>query len=201
MTAPPDFPTWEQLYQNRPVEGMPWFYPHLDPDLAGALDRLAIAAGRALDLGTGPGTQAIELARRGLDVTGTDLSAAAVAGAARRAEAAGVAVRFVEDDILASRIGETFDLVFDRGCFHVLDPERRGDYARGVHGLLRPGGFLFLKTFSAKQPGTMGPHRFRPEDIRATFEGLFEVESIEETVYQGTLDPLPFALFSVLRRR
>ena len=36
--------------------------------------------------------------------------------------------------------------------------------------------------------------------IRAAFEGRFDVKSIHETVYQGTLSPLPIALFSVLSR-
>jgi 2-polyprenyl-3-methyl-5-hydroxy-6-metoxy-1,4-benzoquinol methylase len=201
MTTPPRFPAWDLRYQDQPVETMPWFYPHLDPDLAQALDRLGINSGKALDLGTGPGTQAIALAKRGLDVTGSDLSSAAVAGAQRLAASEGVDVRFLEDDILASRISETFDLVFDRGCFHVIDPEARPDYVQKLHQLIGLNGYLFVKTFSIKQPGTQGPHRFSPDDIRAVFEPVFNVESITETVYQGTLDPLPFALFCVLRRR
>jgi cyclopropane fatty-acyl-phospholipid synthase-like methyltransferase len=201
MTAPPRFPTWELLYQGQPVDTMPWYYPHLDPDLAAALDRLGIAAGRALDLGTGPGTQAIALARRGLDVTATDLSPAAVTLASSRAAAEGVEVRFVQDDVLASKLEGGFDVVFDRGCFHVLDPERRPDYVRTLHRLVRAGGRLFLKTFSDKQAGTQGPYRFSAGEIRSAFEPLFAVESIIETVYQGRLDPLPFALFTVLERR
>ena len=36
--------------------------------------------------------------------------------------------------------------------------------------------------------------------IRALFGERFDVRSIDETVYQGTLTPLPIALFSVLSR-
>jgi hypothetical protein len=60
---------WDERYKDQPVETMPWFYADLDADLAQALDRLGIGSGKALDLGTGPGTQAIALAKRGLDVT------------------------------------------------------------------------------------------------------------------------------------
>ena len=42
---------------------------------------------RFLDVGSGPGTQAIALARRGFRVTATDLSVAAVEGARQRARA------------------------------------------------------------------------------------------------------------------
>jgi 2-polyprenyl-3-methyl-5-hydroxy-6-metoxy-1,4-benzoquinol methylase len=201
MTEPSRFPPWDQRYKDQPVETMPWFYPDLDPDLAQALYRLGINSGKALDLGTGPGTQAIALAKRGFDVTATDLSPAAVASAERRAAAESVQVRFLQDDILASQLEETFDVVFDRGCFHVIDPKHRAEYAQRVHGLVEPLGHLFLKTFSVKQPGPRGPYRFAPEDIASVFDSRFDVMSITETVYQGMLDPLPFALFCVLRRR
>ncbi len=192
---------WEQRYQDQAVETMPWFYPHLDPDLAGALTRLNLTIGRVLDLGTGPGTQAIALAQRGFDVTAVDLSPSAVAQAERRAAAEGARVRFLQDDILDSQLTETFDFIFDRGCFHVIDPARRTDYVGKVHKLVRPGGFLFLKCFSVKQPGTEGPYRFAPADIRALFGPRFEVESLIDTVYQGTLEVLPQALFATLRHR
>jgi methylase of polypeptide subunit release factors len=71
---------------------MPWFYSELDDDLAQSLDALGLRSGSALDLGTGPGTQAIQLAQRGFDVTATDLSVAAVRLASARAEAQGLRI-------------------------------------------------------------------------------------------------------------
>jgi hypothetical protein len=62
------FPQWDELYVTHPAESMPWFYPGIDPDRAPAIERHA-ASGRALDLGTGPGTEALVLAERGFDVT------------------------------------------------------------------------------------------------------------------------------------
>jgi 2-polyprenyl-3-methyl-5-hydroxy-6-metoxy-1,4-benzoquinol methylase len=195
------FPDWREIYRERPIEQMPWFCPELDPDVAAALDRLGLTSGKALDLGTGPGTQAIGLAKRGFDTTGSDVSEAAVADASRRAEAAGTAVRFVADDILASELGETFDVVLDRGCFHVMAPEQRPKVVASIAKLVRPGGYLLLKTFSAKQPGDFGPYRFTPADIGEAFLSAFDIESIQETIYQGQLVPPPFALFSVLSRK
>lgn len=201
MTTPPrQFPDWEALYQAQPRETMPWFYAGLDPDLEAALKRAGLKRGRLLDLGTGPGTQAIELAARGYEVTASDLSATAIARASEAAAARGVAVKFVVDDVLASRLEGTFDAIFDRGCFHVLAPADRTRYVEVVAARLAPGGLLLLKTFSRQQPGEEGPHRFAPDDIREVFAPAFTLESAEETVYQGTLDPLPRALFSTLRR-
>src|SRR5690242_2069638 len=73
-----EFPRWEELYQQQEVESMPWFNPELDEDLENALDEVGLRGGNALDLGTGPGTQAIHLARRGFAVTATDISEAAI---------------------------------------------------------------------------------------------------------------------------
>ena len=193
------FPGWDAMYQQQAVETMPWFYPELDDDLRQALDRLGLRRGDALDLGTGPGTQAIQLVRRGFAVTAVDISEAAIRLAREKAEVQGLTITWQQDDVLATRLSGPFDLIFDRGCFHVLPPERRPDYARTIAGLLKPGGYFFLKCFSHLQPGTQGPHRFTPEQIRAIFGSHLQVQSIEETVYQGTLDPLPHALFCVLQ--
>lgn len=202
MSADPQSPSsaWDQRYQQQAVETMPWFYPMLDDDLAQALDALGLRSGSVLDLGTGPGTQAIQLAQRGFDVTATDLSEAAIRLAQERAQALGLAIRWQQDDILSSRLTGPFDLIFDRGCFHVLPPERRQDYVVTVATLLKPGSFFFLKCFSQLQPGTQGPNRFTPAQIQSIFSTRLQVCLVSETVYQGTLDPLPRALFCVVQR-
>jgi len=198
--GPRGFPSWDELYRNDTVESLPWFFAELDRDLAKALDQNAVKPGaRVLDQGTGPGTQARELAKRGYVVTASDLSPHAIDYAERHAE--GAKITFVVDDVLATKLTGPFDAIFDRGCFHVLPPEARAGYAASMQRLLAPGGFLFLKTFSHLQPGDQGPHRFRPEDIRAVFAEKFDVLDVVESEFQGQLDPRPKALFSTLRRR
>jgi cyclopropane fatty-acyl-phospholipid synthase-like methyltransferase len=195
-----EFPHWEELYQHQEIESMPWFNPELDDDLENALDELGLRTKSTLDLGTGPGTQAIHLACRGFAVTATDISEAAIRLASEKARKQGLEIIWVQDDILDTRLDQQFDLIFDRGLFHVLAPERRGDYVRIVSGLLKTGGYLFLKCFSRLQPGEQGPYRFTPEQIREIFGGQLNVLSIKKTVYQGTLDPLPCALFCTMQR-
>jgi cyclopropane fatty-acyl-phospholipid synthase-like methyltransferase len=195
-----EFPHWEELYQEQGVESMPWFNPELDYDLEYALGVLGLRSGSALDLGTGPGTQAIHLARRGFAVTATDISEAAIRLASEKAQKQGLELTWEQDDILETRLDRQFDLIFDRGCFHVLAPEQRGDYVMIVSDLLKTDGYLFLKCFSRLQPGEEGPYRFTPEQIREIFGGRLKVLLIKETVYQGTLDPLPRALFCTMRR-
>jgi uncharacterized protein YbjT (DUF2867 family) len=200
--APEDrqFPEWGQLYRDQSVEGMPWYYEPLDPDLENALVRYGMKTGQGLDIGSGPGTQAMALAAHGYQMTGTDLAEAAVEIATAKARERGLAVEFKADDILQTKLSGPYDFAFDRGCFHVLPAASRPDYVRTVLGLLRSGGYLFLKTFSEREPGSIGPHRFTADDIRSIFGETFEVLSTEETIYQGTREPEPRALFSVLRK-
>ncbi len=200
MNKEREFPDWEQLYQDKSVESMPWFNPNLDQDLAQALTKLNLHTSTALDLGTGPGTQAMALAERGFKITATDLSSTAIQKAEAIAQEKGLDIAWKQDDILNSRLEQEFDFVFDRGCFHVFPPERRPDYIRVVANLIKPNGYLFLKCFSHLEQREEGPYRFTPEEIKEIFSSRFNVISVEDTVYQGTLDPLPRALFCVLQK-
>ncbi len=69
--------------------------------LLGADELLAAAAGAAtvLDVGCGSGRLTAELARRGAEVTGIDVSESRMAAAAERAEAEGLHVRIVAADM------------------------------------------------------------------------------------------------------
>lgn len=199
MTGENGFGKWERLYRELPAETMYWFLPGLDPDVAAGLERFDVHGGTVLDLGTGAGTQAAALAERGFEVTATDISPTAIATA--KARSGDRAVAFRVDDVLATRLpAAAFALVLDRGCYHILPPDRRAAYAAAVHRLLAPDGLLFLKTFGADEPRDDGPHRFTPDEIAAAFRPHFTVEWTAASEFHGTLRPVPKALFAVLRR-
>ena len=68
---------------------------------------------RVLDLPCGQGRHSIELARRGYDVTGVDLSPFMLDVARTRAAAAGVQVRWLEGDMRRPPGGESFDVILN----------------------------------------------------------------------------------------
>ncbi len=199
VPAPTDW--WEDLYRTADVSQLPWFTPSLDVDLGTALLAHLKDGGRVLDLGTGPGTQAIALAKRGYDVVATDVAPSAIAKAKHVAAREGVRIDFRVDNILESRLEDGLvDAIIDRGVFHVLPPGSRPRYVDTVRRILRPRGYLFLKAFSDQEPRQEGPYHFSPAELRSSFEGAFEVLSIEDAKFQGTLREPPKALIAVCRR-
>lgn len=70
-----------------------------------------------------------------------------------------------------------------------------------VANLLKPRRYLLLKCFSSQETREEGPYRFTPEEIQQIFADRFQLRSAVQTVYHGTLDPFPKALFCILEKR
>src|SRR5947208_11973377 len=204
MSGPPGAtgPTgdWETLYATSDVATLPWYNPVLDTDIERALKAHRLRGARILDLGTGPATQAMNLAKRGFEVLATDISSSAIQKAKAAAKAAGLSIEFRVDNVIASKLEPNLvDAIMDRGVFHVLPKDKRPTYVQTVHRILRPSGWLFLKCFSDKEPGTWGPFRLAESELRGYFRGTFEVRSVVETVFYGNVKPPPKALFATFQ--
>lgn len=184
---------WDGFYtdRSRPV---PFFVAKPDENLASYVDRGLLTPGRALDLGCGPGRNALYLASLGFQVDAVDLSPAAVAWAGERAREAGADIRFHRGDAFelpAAELGGPYDLIHDSGCFHHLPPHRRVSYLSLVDRALAPGGHLALTSFAAGEGGSgselpdadfyrasglQGGLAYTPESLRWIFSDLTEVE-------------------------
>ena len=110
----------------------------------------ALPPGRAVDLGSGTGRNAIYLARHGWDAVGVEMSGYAVDVARRKATAQRVAARFVQGDVTRLRdldIGAPFNLFMDGGCYHTIPPGRRDAYAESVTAVAAPHARLIMVGF------------------------------------------------------
>jgi hypothetical protein len=58
------------------------------------------------------------------------------------------------------------------------DVDRRR-YVGGLAQVLRPGGRLFLLSFSDEEPGTEGPRRVSRQELYGAFADGWEVESVQ----------------------
>lgn len=101
---------------------------------------------RVLDLCCGHGRHAIELARRGCEVTGVDLSAKALRLARRTTREAGLDIRWQRCDMREIAFQEEFDAAINMftsfGYLKSEDEDRR--VLDGVAAALRPGGRFLI---------------------------------------------------------
>ncbi|HET7017306.1 MAG TPA: class I SAM-dependent methyltransferase [Streptosporangiaceae bacterium] len=137
----------------------------LADDLAGWLGNPA--GQRILDCACGTGFPAIELARRGYDVTCSDGSALMLGYFKRRADLAAVSLQAsqVRWEELADYFGATFDVVMCRGCAlpyagtwdDDAPPDRQAlaNSVRQFAACLKEGGRLYVDT--APEPKSAGP--------------------------------------------
>jgi SAM-dependent methyltransferase len=134
-----------------------------------ALEAAMPAGGRLLDLGCGPGHDAVHLARRGHRVVAVDLSPAMVAAARARAAAAGVADRVSVEAIgiheVAALPAGPFDGIYsDFGALNCV-PDLPA-VARACAQRLRPGGKLVVCVMGRHVPWERVHDRLRGDGRR-----------------------------------
>ncbi|MFC4854830.1 class I SAM-dependent methyltransferase [Actinophytocola glycyrrhizae] len=202
---------WEEFYgdRERPV---PFFAAKPDENLVSYLERGLLPPGRALDIGCGPGRNAVHLAAAGFSVDAVDLSDAALTWAKERAGDADI--RFLCGDVFSMELGE-YDLVYDSGCFHHLPPHRRVSYLSLLDRCLKPGGHFGLACFAAGEMGSEAPDAelyrkgrlegglgYTPESLRWIFSELTEVELRRMTEEQADspLYGVPFLWTALFER-
>jgi SAM-dependent methyltransferase len=106
---------------------------------------------RLLDVGCGPGRHALALARRGMEVTGVDLSPDFVDLARAGAAAEGLTATFTVGDVRDLPYDSEFDAVvcLCQGGFGLLGGRDEAAVFSRIVRALRPGGGLALTAFSA----------------------------------------------------
>ena len=169
---------WEKRYEQKKT---PWDTGRPDSHLVQLIATWPNTGGRVLEIGCGSGTNAVWLAGRGFQVTGMDISSGAIELAKQRAEQSGAECCFIADDFLARQANGTFELLFDRGCFHCMGTdERRNLFVSHAAACLEPGGLWFsLLGNSDQQMEGEGPPRLSAAQICSCVEPAFEVLRLE----------------------
>jgi len=144
------------------------------------IEELGLKPGaKILDVGCGTGRHSIELARRGFDVTGIDLSEAMLAKA--RAKAVGLNVRFIQADATKFVFDEPFDAVIGlcEGAFGLLSTTDEPVFQPlkilgNVSSSLKPGGLAVFTVLSASR-------HIRMHGPEAVAKGVYDPHTLVET--------------------
>ncbi|MFJ7935331.1 class I SAM-dependent methyltransferase [Sporosarcina sp. NPDC096371] len=145
---------WNDFYADR-EKVIPFFANKPDENLVAYFEKELLHPGSALELGCGPGRNAIYLAEQGCTVDAVDLSEPSLQWATERAQERNLSVNFIHKNIFDITIkDETYDIVYDSGCFHHIAPHRRMDYIHLVQKALKPGGYFSITCFV--QGGELG---------------------------------------------
>ncbi|MGH7337864.1 MAG: class I SAM-dependent methyltransferase, partial [Myxococcota bacterium] len=192
---------WNEHYA---AGNLPWDTGEPDEHLVRFVRGGGVAAGRALEIGCGTGTNGVWLAEQGFSVLGVDVSPLAVTKANARLADRKRDCRFEVRDFLTESLPEgPFAFVFDRGCFHVFDDAAtRERFAERVAALLAPGAvWLSLIGSTEGPPREEGPPRRSARDVTAAIEPALEIVELRATVFETTLEAPPEAWFCLARRR
>jgi len=152
---------WEEKYRARSI---PWDRGAISPALLGWVEDGELpVGGRILIPGCGLGHEAVELARRGFQVTALDIAPTALAHLAEELAAAGVDAERVCADALTWQPSQPFDAIYEQTCLCALDPSHWSAYERQLFAWLRPGGKLFALFMQTEGPGGPPYHCALPE--------------------------------------
>ncbi|MDR9500159.1 MAG: class I SAM-dependent methyltransferase [Desulfurivibrionaceae bacterium] len=166
---------FEERYQSG---NTPWEIHRPDQSLMDFIENCGLAPCRVLDIGCGTGSNLIWLASRNFQATGYDLSALAIKTARQKAAASGADCTFVQGDFLADELAaNSFDFVFDRGCFHHFrDPDSRLAFAAKVaHVLSEEGIWLSLIGNRDDTREGPGPPKLSALEITSAVEPFFKI--------------------------
>lgn len=134
-------------------------------------------------------------------MTATDISSSAI----KKTKKLSNKITFLVDDILDSKLSEgEFDFIFDRGIFHLFDVSQRPRYVKQIKRILDKDGILFLKCMSIDEknlPDDDMPHKLSKQEIIDAFNDDFDIQRIDDTVFNEAFGIKPKALFAVLKKR
>ena len=134
-----NFQFWEDIYFD---DDAGWDLSGVTPVFKSIAQDLN--PGELCIVGCGRGYDAIMFSKRGFDVTAVDFAPSPIRSVKNMAIESSLNINILQEDIfsLSPKYDKKFDYVIEQTCFCAIRPERRLEYEKLVHAILKPGGEL-----------------------------------------------------------
>jgi ubiquinone/menaquinone biosynthesis C-methylase UbiE len=156
---------------------------------------------RVLFPGVGRGEEAVEAARRGVSVTGVDISTAMLRRTERALQRAGLEAKLLEADASIHRPNEPYDAVVAHYFLNLFEAARAREMLGRLGALVKPRGLLVLSDFAPSCGRGLGrgltSAYYRPVNLVAWLLGLCAFHPIHD--YPRMLESMPFRILSERR--
>ena len=130
-------------------------------------------------------------AELGLEAWGIDTSPRAIKLAREKASARGLAADFRAWDALDLQgLREPFGTVVDSGLFHIFERDERERFVESLRHAVASGGRYVMLCFSESVRMGFGPLSISAEEIRSSFGGGWEIESIDPATMEVNFTPV-----------
>lgn len=182
---------WEGFYSNRDKE-IPFFkIKSPDENLVEYFDK-GLKPTRVLEIGCGPGRNAIYMAQTGCKVDALDISQHAIDWATERAnEEEVVDINFHCQSLFSFTFEpNSYDFVYDCGLLHHLAPHRRLSYLDVITKALKPNGYFGLVCFNTD--GAIDTSDWEVYRGGSLNRGIGYTEERLKEVFAGDFDILSF---------
>ena len=178
---------WEDFYYDREKD-IPFFKNEgPDENLVGYFNE-GFMPSNVLELGCGPGRNAIYMAKQSCEVDAIDLSENAINWAIERAQENKATINFQCSSLFDIELDlEKYDFIYDSGMFHHLTPHRRISYVEILKRTLKKDGRFGLVCFTPegalptsdkeiyKEQSLKRGIGYTEERLRRIFERDFEI--------------------------
>jgi cyclopropane fatty-acyl-phospholipid synthase-like methyltransferase len=177
----------DRIYRNIPLNKIPWNSEVPPAELVELVESGRVRPCRAVDIGCGAGNYAIYLAAHGFDVTGIDISPAAIKIATEKVLQQNIRCRFIVADLIGDlhEVRDRFDFAFDWEFLHHIFPDDRTTYMNNVSKFLNRGALYLSVSFSETDPQFGGTGKFRTTPIGTTlyFSSESELQDLISPVF------------------
>ncbi len=165
---------WDERYR---AGATGWDHGIVAPEVQAYAAKHPGNGGWAIDIGCGTGTHGRELARRGYQVVGLDLSHVALQKALPAAQAEHLPWSGMQASATnISLLHRPFVMALDVGCWHNLGAAQQAAYAAGLARRLAPGGRYLLYAVHAREGGSQrGPQGVASEQTETLLRPYFEL--------------------------